>query len=84
MSSQQDGIVSGGETQAEIDANMKKVISQFPALFSANIGNFQGLPIKIQVHPNATYMIQLPRCIPLHYVEQFHSKVNKMSKDDII
>ena len=38
----QDGIVSGRETQAEIDTNMKKLISQFPALFSTKTGKFQG------------------------------------------
>ena len=80
----QCGIVSSGETQAEIDANMKKLISQFPALFSAKTGRFQGPPIKIQVHPNATPMIQPPRRIPLHYVERLQIKINKMSMDDII
>ena len=75
--------MSGGENQAEIDANMKKLISQFPALFSTKTGKFQGPPIKIQVHPNATPMIQPPRCIPLHYVERLQTKINKMSMDDI-
>ena len=80
----QRGIVSGGETQAEIDANMKKFISQFPALFFAKTSKFQGPPIKIQVHPNATPMIQPPRHIPLHYVERLQTEINKMSMDDII
>ena len=53
----EDSIVSGGETQTEIDANMKKLISQFPALFSATTGKFQGPPIKIQVNSNATPVI---------------------------
>ena len=76
----QNGIVSGGETQAEIDANMKKLISQFPALFSAKTGKFQGQPIKIQVHLNATPVIQPPRHIPLHYVERLQSKIKLRSQ----
>ena len=80
----QDVIVSGRETQAKIDFYMKKLISQFSALFSAKTGKLQGPPIKIQVHPNAIHVIQLPQCIPLHYVEQLQSEINKMSKNDII
>ena len=73
--SPQNGIVSGGGTQTEIDANMKKL--------SAKTGKFQGPPIKIQVHPNATPMIQQPQRIPLHYMERLQSEITKMSKDDI-
>ena len=76
--------MSGGETQAEIDANMKKLISQLPDLFSAKSDKFQGPPVKIQVHPNATPTIQPPQCIPLHYVEWVQSEINKMSTDDVI
>ena len=75
--------MSGRETQAEINANMKKLISQFPALFAAKTGKFQGSPTKIQVHPNATPTTQPPRRIPLPYAEHLQSKINKMSKDDI-
>ena len=42
--SPQNDIVSVRETQPEIDANMKKLISQFPVLFSAKTGKFQGPP----------------------------------------
>ena len=76
--------MSGRETQAEIDASLKKLISQFLALFSAKTVKFQGPPIKIQVHPNATPVIQPPQRIPLHYVERLHSEITKMSKDGII
>ena len=48
--SPKDGIMSGEETQAEMDANMAKLASQFPAFFSTKTGKFQGLPNKIQVH----------------------------------
>ena len=76
--------MSGGETQAEIDANMKKLISQFPVLVSTKTGKFQMPPVKIHFHPNATPMIQPHRCISLHYVERIQNEINKMSKDDII
>ena len=76
--------MSGGETQVKIDANMKKIISQFPALFSAKTGKFQGPPIKIQVHSNATPVVQPSLRIPLHYMERLQSEIIKMSKDDII
>ena len=60
-------------SQAEIDANMKKLISQFPVLFSAKTGKFH----------NATPMTQPSRRIPLHYIERVQSEINKMPKDDI-
>ena len=76
--------MSGRETKAEIDANMMKLISQFPALFSTKTGKFQRPPIKIQVHPYATPRIQSPRFIPLHYVDRLQTEISKMSRDDVI
>ena len=39
--------VSGGETQSEIDANMKQIIADLPDLFTDTTGKVHGPPIKI-------------------------------------
>ena len=45
-----DGIVSGEQTQYEIDKNMLELISCFPSVFRKKTGKFKGVPIKIQLH----------------------------------
>ena len=39
-------VVSGGETQAEIDKNMKQIMKDFPKSFSDSTGKVKGPPIK--------------------------------------
>ena len=77
-------IVSGGETQSEIDANMKQIIADFPDLFTDVTGKVQGPPIKIQIRKDAVPVIQPGRRIPLHYMERLESELKKMKDEDII
>ena len=77
-------IVSGGETQAEIDKNMKQIMKDFPKLFSDSTGKVKGPPIKIQVRDDATPVIQPGRRIPLHYMEKLKSELERMKREDII
>ena len=49
-----NGIVSGNETQEEIDKRMKALINQFPSVFTDVTGKFQGEPIKIQLKSDVT------------------------------
>ena len=41
-----NGIVSGNETQEEINKRMKTMINQFPLVFTEVTGKFQGEPLK--------------------------------------
>ena len=77
-------IVSGGETQAEIDENMKLLRQEFPNLFTDKTGKCKGPPIKIQVRKGAVPVIQPQRRIPLHYMERLEGELKKMLDEDII
>ena len=83
-SSAPDEIISGGETQAEVDANMKRLITDFPDLFSDKTGKVKGPPIKIQIRKDAVPVIQPGRRIPLHYMDRLKSELEKMKQEDII
>ena len=77
-------IVSGGETQSEIDTNMKQIMADFPDLFTDVTGKVQGPPIKIQVRKDAVPVIQPGRRIPLHYMDRLKSELKNMKDEDII
>ena len=77
-------MISGGETQAQIDNNMKKIVKGLPDVFSDSTGKFKGPPIQIQVREDAVPVIQPSRRIPLHYMDRLESELRKMVKEDII
>ena len=76
-------IVSGGETQSEIDGNMKQLQNEFPDLFTDKTGKCKGPPIKIQVRKGAVPVIQPQRRIPLHYMDRLEGELKKMLDEDI-
>ena len=63
---------------------MQQILAQFPEHFSSNTGKFKGDPVKIHVRPNANPVVQPPRRIPLHYVDQLRDEIIKMVDEDII
>ena len=78
------GVISGWQTQAEIDESMRALTNTFPRLFQDKTSKFKGHPIKIQLHPNAMPVIQPPCRIPLHHMEPLEKVLNNMIRDDII
>ena len=78
------GIVSGNETQEEINKRMKAMISQFPSVFTDVTGKFQGEPIKIQLKLDTSPVIQPPCRVPMHYWERLRQELEKMKEEDII
>ena len=79
-----NGIVSGNETQEEINKRMKAMINQFPSVFTDMTGKFQGEPIKIQLKLDMSQVIQPPRRVPMHYRERLRQELEKMKEEDII
>merc|ERR1712048_311865 len=63
---------------------MKQIMEDFPKLFSDATGKVKGPPIKIQVHEDATPVIQPGRKIPLHYMEKLKTELERMKREDII
>ena len=64
------GIISGGQTQDEIDSSMKDLVKEFSGLFSDHTGKYNGKPIKIHFNRPAIPVIQPQSRIPLHYVDR--------------
>ena len=80
----QDGdIVSGGQTQQEIDETMNQIKAKF-TLFSNTTGKFKGPPLPIQFDETAKPVKQPRRKIPLHYVDRLQDELRKMVAEDVI
>ena len=77
-------VVSGGQTQSEIDENMEQLIKDYPALFTDTTGKVKGPPIKVQVRKNAIPVIQPARKIPLHYLDRVKIELDKMLQEGVI
>jgi hypothetical protein len=78
------GIVSGGETQVEIDTHMKKMIDDNPSLFSNRTGRFNGDPIHIHMKDDATPVVAPSRPVPLQYVDRLNTEIQQMLDDGVI
>ena len=63
---------------------MKRLVEDFPKLFTDNTGKVKGPPIKIQIRKDAVPVIQPSRRIPLHYMERLESELKLMKDQDII
>ena len=77
-------IVSGEETQEQIDQNMQELVHQFPDVFTDKTGKFDGKHIKIQISEDVTPIIQPSRKIPMHYLERTKAEISKMLEENII
>ena len=77
------GIVSGGETQEEIDQNMEKLRQRHPKAFNDRTGKYTGEPIKIHYPEKYAPHIQPNRRIPLHYVDVAYKELQKLLDEDV-
>ena len=77
-------IISGGETQKEIDSNMEAIVKKYPDVFTDKTGKYTGKPIKIHVNPNAVPVIQSQRRVPLQYRDRLKKEIDRMLAEDII
>ena len=78
------GVVSGGETQEEIDARMQKMIKDNPTLFSNRTGRYKGDPIHIHMKDDASAKVAPSRSIPLQYHARLDKEINAMLDDGVI
>ena len=85
------GIVSGGQTQKEIDRKMESITDEFPDLFTG-LGRAKVEPVLIEVDQRVKPVQQKRRNIALHYVDRLrdhlaelkgnmHHKHDESSKD---
>ena len=83
-SSSLSDLVSGGQTQQEIDIEMEEIKREFPSVFTDKTGKFTGKPISIQIREGAVPIIQPRRRIPLQYNDRLKKQIEKMLQEDII
>ena len=79
-----DGIVSGGQTQAEIDAKMQEKITNNPSLFSNRTGRYNGEPITIHMKESAEPKVAPFRPIPFQFGDRFEAELKQMVEDNVI
>ena len=79
-----EGIVSGGETQEEIDVNMNKIIKENSSVFSNKTGKFTGNPIKVHMKEGATPRVAPSRPIPLQYIPKLKKETNQMVNEGVL
>ena len=77
------GIVSGGETQDEIDRNMTLMKQKYPKVFTSRTGKYKGGPIKLHYPDNYDPHIQPNRRIPIHYVNPAYDELQKLINEDV-
>ena len=78
------GVVSGNQTQAEIDANMIQIRNRFQKNFSNSTGKAKGPPITFQFNKLAKPVVQRRRRIPMQYIDRLKNELNEMVRDDVI
>ena len=77
-------IVSGGETQEQINIRMKEIMNNNPTLFSNRTGRYNGDPIHIHMREGASPVVAPSRPIPFQYVEKLDTEIQQMLDDGVI
>ena len=76
-------MVSGGQTQKEIDAEMAKITAEFAHVFKG-MGRAKVEPIDIKLKPEALPVTQGRREIPIHYRKPLENKIKELLQHDLI
>ena len=77
------GIVSGGQTQREIDRKMESITDEFPDLFTG-LGRAKVEPVHIEVDPRVKPVQQKRRNIALHYVDRLREHLAELKREGVI
>ena len=77
------GVVSGGQTQEEINRVMEKITEKFPDLFKG-LGRARVQPVHIEVNPRVKPIQQKRRNIALHYVERLKKHLGELKEEGVI
>ena len=78
-----EGGVSDGETQAQIDKNMEKLVAEYQELFSG-VGEAKMDPIHIYVKENVQPVAQRQRPVALNYMEPLKRHLDELLDEGII
>ena len=76
------GVVSGGETQEEINTNMDRLLGRLTELFKC-VGRAKVDPIHIYMDPNTKPVQQKQRKIALHFIPRLKKHLEELGGSDI-
>ena len=79
----EEGLVSDGQTQNEIDSDMKYIASKYPAVFNG-LGRAKVEPIHIEIDPSVRPVQQKQRRIALKYKERFRKHLEELKAEGVI
>ena len=77
------GPVSGGQSQEEIDREMRSITDKFPNLFSG-LGRAKVEPVHIEVDKKVKPIQQKRRTIALHYVDRLKKHMTELKEEGVI
>ena len=77
------GIISGGQTQEEIDTNMQTLMEKYHELFQG-LGKAKVEPIHIEVDPDVTSVQQKKRPIAFQYKQRFKEHIEELQKEGVV
>ena len=77
------GTVSGGETQAQIDRQMEKMMTEYKELFEG-IGKAKIDPIHIYTKKGRTPVAQKQQLVARHYLEPLKKHLEEFLEGDVI
>ena len=77
------GMVSGGETQVQIEAKMSKLLGEFKPLFEG-IGKARIAPIHIYTKKGRKPVAQKQRTVAHHYLEPLRKHLDELLTGDVI
>ena len=77
------GIVSGGQTQREIDRKMESITNEFPDLFTG-LGRAKVEPMHIEVDQKVKPIQQKRRNIALPYVDRLREHLAELKREGVI
>ena len=78
-----EGVVSGGQSAAEIKDKMSSLVGRYPAVFEG-LGLAKVDPIHIAVDPKVKPVQQKPRPIALRYVDKFNAHIKELEAEGVV
>ena len=77
------GIVSGGQTQEQIDSDIKVLVDQYPQVFTG-LGKAKVPPVEVKLKPGVEPKQAKPRKMAIHLREPVKEYLEEMEKEGVV
>ena len=79
-----EGVISGGQTQEQIDESIAELVKKFPKVFKG-LGRATGVPdIHIEVDDKIPPVQQKQRQVPFHYKDKLKNHLEELIKEGVV